>query len=101
MNYLTPPLFYFTIYMGLLALLGLTYTLAFVPMGAINLPISLAIAVAKAILILLYFMHLRSPNWLNRIFACVGVVWLLILITLSLSDYLTRNWTALPGHWPQ
>jgi cytochrome c oxidase subunit 4 len=48
--------------------------------------------VVKAVLILLYFMHVRFSSKLVWIFAVAGFVWLAILIGLTLNDYITRSW---------
>jgi len=40
----------------------------------------------------LYFMNLKNDSPLTKLFAVAGLVWMLILIGLTLSDYLTRNW---------
>jgi len=77
------------------ALLGLTLTtmgLAFVDLGGnLNVVVALTIAVCKAVLVMLYFMHLRYTYPLTWIFAGAGVFWLMIMIVLTLSDVLTRS----------
>ena len=52
---------------------------------------AVTIAFAKAILIILYFMHVRYSSKLTILVVCAGFFWLLILISLSLTDYLTRT----------
>jgi cytochrome c oxidase subunit 4 len=76
--------------LALLLLLGLTIGLAFLPLGRWNLVAAMAIATAKLILIALYFMHLRYSGRTFWVFAGAGFFWLVVLIGLSLSDYLTR-----------
>jgi cytochrome c oxidase subunit 4 len=78
------------IWAALCALLAATCTLAYVPMGEVNLPVSLAIAAAKAALIGVVFMRLREPNMLNRLAASAGPLWLLIMLLLIGADYFTR-----------
>jgi cytochrome c oxidase subunit IV len=78
--------------MGLLMLLLIvTVVVAEFDLGTFNLPIALTIATAKAALILLFFMHVRDSKPLIWLFAGAGFFWLAILITLTLSDYLTRS----------
>src|SRR5690242_14935004 len=91
---------YLMTYAWLLVLLGLTVAGAVVRLGALNTVLSLAIASAKAILIAGYFMHLRDEVSLTRVFSAAGLAWLAILMTLSLGDYLSRDWLLLPGTWP-
>lgn len=68
-----------------------TYLVAFVDLGFWNPIIALTIACTKATLVILFFMHIRYSSKLTMITVCAGFFWLLILITLSLSDYLTRG----------
>jgi cytochrome c oxidase subunit 4 len=81
---------YSLVFAALLAMLALTVAVAFLPLGGWGPVAAMSIAVAKATLIMLYFMHLRQEEGLVRVFAVSGVVWLLLLFTLLLSDYLTR-----------
>lgn len=88
---------YFRICAGLLGLLALTWSVAYINLGPFNLIIALAIAITKAILIALFFMHIQGSSRLLHLAAVAGVMWLLILISLTLSDYFTRGWVPL-GH---
>lgn len=81
---------YYRVFAGLIALLVLTVAAATLDLGAWNVPVALAIAGAKAALVMVYFMHLRTTTWLVRIWSMAGVAWLVILFTLTLSDYFTR-----------
>ena len=51
----------------------------------------LLIAVVKATLVVLYFMHVRFTNRVTQLAAASGFVWLLIMFGLTLSDYFTRG----------
>lgn len=84
-------LLYIVIFLALVAGTILTWTIAFVNLGPWNPVVALTIAVIKATLVILYFMHVRYSNKLTIITVCAGFFWLMILITLSLSDYLTRS----------
>jgi cytochrome c oxidase subunit 4 len=77
----------------LLALLALTWAIAYVDLGPFNLIVSLAVAIAKAIVIALFFMHIKGS--LLHFAAMAGVIWLLFLISLTLGDYITRGWVPL------
>jgi len=76
---------------ALMGLLALTTGLAFVPLGAMQLGVSLAIAVTKALLVLLLFMELKGSSGLVRVFAAAGFFWLLIMIGLTSADYTHRT----------
>ena len=72
----------------------LTFVVAKIDLGVLNPVIALAIACTKATLVILFFMHVRYSNKLTIITVCAGFFWLMLLITLSLSDYLTRTLTV-------
>jgi len=83
---------YIGFFVALLVLTALTTAVAFVDLGGnLNVVVALAIAGAKAILVALYFMHLRHSSRLSWIFAGAGFFWLFIMIVLTMSDALTRN----------
>jgi cytochrome c oxidase subunit 4 len=73
-----------------MALLGLTLGSAFVPMGAFNTAVNLAIATAKALLVAIFFMHLRHASGLNRVASTLGLLWLALLLVLTVADFLAR-----------
>jgi cytochrome c oxidase subunit IV len=81
----------------LLVLALATTLIGRVDLGPWNLVIALAIAGVKALLILLYFMHLRWTAGLNRLVAVGGVLWLFILVAGVMDDYVTRAWWPIPG----
>ena len=81
--------------MALLALLALTWAIAYVDLGPFNLIIALAVAITKAMLIALFFMHINGSSRLLHLAAVAGVIWLLIMISLTLGDYSTRGWVPL------
>ena len=82
---------YLGVYIALMVLLIVTVGASFIDLGRINTALALTIAVVKALLIVLIFMHVRYQPRLMWFFAGAGFLWLGILITLSNSDYLTRN----------
>lgn len=88
-------------WLALVLLLAATTTLAFVPLGTFNIFVALGIAVAKALIVLLFFMDLRGSVPLVRTFAAAGFFWLLIMITLTTADYTHRTDTRTPiDHTP-
>jgi cytochrome c oxidase subunit IV len=80
---------------ALLALLALTWAIAYVDLGPFNLIVALAVAIAKAIIIALFFMQIKGSSRLLHLAAVAGVIWLLFLISLTLGDYATRGWVPL------
>ncbi len=95
MERVVQPKVYFGTCIALLLLLALTWTIAYVDLGPFNLMVALAIAITKAILIALFFMHIKGSSRVLHVAALAGVIWLLILISLTLGDYLTRGWVPL------
>jgi len=84
------------IWLALMALLGLTFGLAQLDLGHFNAPAAMTIAVIKMLMVILFFMHVRYKPPLTWIFVAAGFIWLLIMIDLTLSDYLSRG--AVPGY---
>jgi len=85
----------FAIYVVLMLLLGATYAVSFVDLGAANFWINIAIAVAKAALVLFFFMRVASTP-LARSVVLTGLGFLGILYWLSADDYLTRTGSEPP-----
>ena len=81
---------YVLVWLGLITLLLLTLGSAYLPLGWLNGVVNLAIAVAKALLVMIFFMHLRSSHYVLKIAAAAGFFWLAILLGLSLADFLAR-----------
>lgn len=83
-------------WLALMVLLALTTGLAFAPLGSATLFVSLSIAVAKALLVLLLFMEVKGGNALVRAFAAAGFFWLGIMIALTAADYTHRTDVRVP-----
>lgn len=96
-HHLIPLGVYFRVFWALMAFLVLTLFAAYFNLGALNLPIALGIAAAKALIVVLYFMHVKFSSRLVMVFAGSGIVWLVILFVLTLSDYVSRPWLPVPG----
>ncbi len=90
-----PPKIYWRTCVALMLLLALTWSIGYVDLGMFNVIIALAIAIFKALLVALFFMHIKGSSRLLRLAATVGVIWLLIMLSLTLSDYFTRGWVPL------
>lgn len=83
---------YVGVFIALLALTAVTTAVAFVDLGATwNSALAVAIAVVKALLVILFFMHVLHSRPLTWIFVGAGFFWLAILFILTLSDYVTRD----------
>ena len=90
-EHVVPPRVYLVIFATLLALTATTTAVAFVDLGPLSTVIMLTIAVTKATLVILYFMHVRYSSRLTWIVVSTGFVWLMILIAFTMSDETTRG----------
>ena len=87
---------YAWVFLSLLLLAALTMGIAQMDLGLLNIAAALGIAVAKAALVVLYFMHVRTSNRITWLFAAAGFFWLLIFLVLVMGDVLTRGWFPSP-----
>lgn len=94
-GHVAPKSMYYSVFLALLVGTGLTVAVAFVDLGALNNVLMLGIAMTKALLVILFFMHVRWSTRLTWVVAASGFVWLIILFALTMMDYLTRGWV--PG----
>jgi cytochrome c oxidase subunit 4 len=90
--HIVPARVYYTIFIILAACTYLTWQVAVFDLGPLNTIVALVIAVFKATLVVLFFMHARYSTRLTWAVVVGGVFWLGILLTLTLGDYLTRPW---------
>lgn len=81
---------YYAVFVALLVLLAVTVGIAQIELGRLNFLAAAAVATVKAVLIMLFFMHVRYSTPLTWIVAGAGFFWLAILFGLGLSDYWTR-----------
>jgi cytochrome c oxidase subunit IV len=86
-----PPFPLVASWLGLLALLALTVTMAYLPLGAFNAPVALSIAAIKATIVAAIFMELWHRGARLLVFATAGLFWLGIMLWLGLMDFLTRT----------
>lgn len=82
---------YFVIFAALLGLLFLTVGVAYLHLGAWAVVAAMTIAISKAVLIILYFMHVRYEVPLVRVFAAAGFAWVGLMLLFLFADYTTRS----------
>ena len=90
-SHLVPKRTYYSIYVILLVCTYLTWQVAFFDLGVLNTVAAVTIAVFKAVLVILFFMHVRYSTRLTWVVVIGSVFWLGILLTLTCGDYLTRG----------
>ena len=83
---------YFGIFFALMVLTILTVAVSRVDLGMLNTPIALSIAVIKATLVILFFMHVIHSTRLTWVVIISSFLWLGVMFVLTLADYLTRGW---------
>jgi cytochrome c oxidase subunit 4 len=91
-EHIVQPKTYLLILIVLLILTATTTGVAFLDLGIFNPIVALAIACVKATLVVLFFMHLRYSSKLLKLTLCCGIFAFLVLITMTLTDYISRAW---------
>jgi cytochrome c oxidase subunit IV len=91
-EHVVPTRIYYTIFGILMLCTYLTVQIAFFDLGIFNTVAALTIAVLKATLVVLFFMHVKYSTRLTWAVVIASLFWLAILLTLTLSDYTTRVW---------
>jgi cytochrome c oxidase subunit 4 len=93
-EHILPSKLYFTIWITLLCLTVITAAVSFVDLGPLNTIVALVIATFKAVLVVLFFMHVKyTSEKLTKMVVAAAVFWLLLLLGLSMADYATRLWS--------
>ncbi|HEX8721484.1 MAG TPA: cytochrome C oxidase subunit IV family protein [Pyrinomonadaceae bacterium] len=91
-EHIVPRTTYFGVFGALLVLTALTVVAANINFGKMNDVIAMTIAVTKMTLVLLFFMHVRYSSRLIWVIVASMFFWLLILLSLTLTDYTSRDW---------
>jgi cytochrome c oxidase subunit IV len=90
-EHVLPRKLYYGIWGALLCLTVITAAVAFVDLGPFNTVVALIIATIKALMVVLFFMHVRyTSEKMTKVVIFAAIFWLLLLLTLSLTDYSTR-----------
>ena len=96
-EHIIPARTYVLVCAALLTLTLLTYAVAQIDLGPWNTVVALGIALIKASLVILFFMHVRYSSPLTVVFILGGLLWLGILMAGTLNDFVTRSWLGVPG----
>ncbi len=89
------PRVYLAIWASLLFFTALTVAVSYLELGVFNAVAAIAIAVIKSTLVVLFFMHVRYSSKLTKLTVFSGIFLFLVLITMTLTDYISRAW----GMW--
>ena len=91
-HHVVQPKTYIMVFGTLLLFTGLTVVAAYIDLGILNPVVALAIASFKAVVVILFFMHVKYQSGLIKMTVTSGFFAFLILTTLTLSDYISRAW---------
>ncbi len=95
--HVSPVRLYLAIFFALLVGTALTVWAAFMEFGPFNNIVAMAIAVAKATLVVLFFMHVKYSTRLTKLVVAGGFLWLGLLFLFTLADYMNRGWLGVAG----
>ena len=98
-HHILPVRTYLVIFAILMALLVLTVGVAFINLGPVNIVVAMTVAIVKATLVVLFFMHVRYSSRLTQIFVVAAFLWLGIMFVFTFADYATRAWTPNSRGW--
>jgi cytochrome c oxidase subunit 4 len=87
----------FLVFFALIALTAITVGAAFLDLSFLNTPLALGIASVKALLVMTYFMELRHSPRLQVAVVGTSFLFLLIMISFTMSDMISRGWLGFPG----
>jgi cytochrome c oxidase subunit IV len=93
-EHIVPVRVYVTVFVVLLVLTATTTAVSAIDLGPWNTVVALAIAVVKASLVVLFFMHVKYSPRLISVVIVGGLFWLAILLAITFSDFATRGWPA-------
>jgi cytochrome c oxidase subunit IV len=97
MSHVAPKSQLFAVFAALMVLTVVTVLVSRVNLGYLNLPVALAVAVTKALLVILIFMEVKYSPRLVQVTAGVGFLFLGIMILYTMTDYLSRNLLGVAG----
>ncbi|MCW5980696.1 MAG: cytochrome C oxidase subunit IV family protein [Bryobacteraceae bacterium] len=98
-HHVEPRKVYFGIFAALMVLTALTVLVAMFDLGRFNIVVALSIACAKAFLVVMFFMHLRFAKPLTQVMVAGGLLWLVILLSGTITDYISRGWLGIVPGW--
>jgi len=91
-HHIVTPFQYLLVFGTLLLFTGITVGAAFIDLGVLNPIVALGIASFKAVIVILFFMHVKYQSKLVKMTIGAGFFTFLVLITMTLTDYMSRAW---------
>jgi cytochrome c oxidase subunit 4 len=96
-GHVSPKRTYYAIFGALMILTVITVAVATVNLGPLNFPVALGVAIIKATLVILFFMHAKYSSKMTKMFVGTAFFFLFILLALTMTDYLSRGLDTYPG----
>lgn len=91
-QHIVSPRVYLVIFGSLLCFTALTVAASYAELGVFNAVVALAIACIKAVLVILFFMHIKYSSRLTKLTVAAGIFTFFVLITMTMTDYISRAW---------
>lgn len=98
-SHISSTTMYVTIFILLMICTVLTYAVSRIDLGSMNFVVAIGIAIFKATLVILYFMHVKWSPMLTKLAVVVAVGFLGILLLLTAADYGSRSWMETQPGW--
>jgi|SRR5688572_11610602 cytochrome c oxidase subunit IV len=96
MSHIAPVKSYVIVFGTLMVLTSVTVAAAFTNLGTLNFPVALAIAITKATVVILFFMHVKYSSKLTKFVVASCLFFLACLFGLTFTDYMSRGWFTSP-----
>ena len=96
-GHVSPIKVYIGIFLTLMVLTAITVAVAYINLGQLNKIVALGIASFKATFVVLYFMHVKYASRMTKLIVVSGLFFLAILLTLTMTDYASREWVNPPA----
>ncbi len=96
-NHIVPVRVYVLVFLTLIVMTWVTAFVSTVDLGRLNVFVALSIAIFKASLVILFFMHVKYGARLTKFIVIAGMYWLILLLFIAMVDLWTRGWMGVPG----
>jgi cytochrome c oxidase subunit 4 len=96
-HHIVPVRVYVLVFLTLIVMTWVTAFVSTVDLGRLNVFVALSIAIFKASLVILFFMHVKYGARLTKFIVLCGLYWLILLLFIAMVDLWTRGWMGVPG----
>ena len=96
-SHIVPVKTYVLVFLTLIVMTWVTAYVSTIDLGRLNVFVALSIAIFKASLVILFFMHVKYGSRLTKFIVLAGLYWLILLLFIAMVDLWTRGWMGVPG----